>query len=368
MIRIARLICAILFVGLVAEEIQAQTPGIAAYSDNLNRFYVFYNGNTRQIEHLPIQNYKIGGNCLAYNDNTGNFKVFYKNKLEKLQDGFVNEDMYWPTDNLLVYRMGQQLKVFDRGTTLTLSGATDNVAIGDSIVVWYDKMANALRIYYDRQRIDVVDGLLNATITNFKAGANIVAFIDNNRYFRVWYKGEDIELISGVSNVNYDAGRNVVAYWNAAYNSFNLFYKGEDILIDEYEPESFKAGDDMLAYVDNVGEFKCYYDGQIYDVSAYAPDWYGPDDNLLIYSEQGAFKCFYKGQKYFIENYVPEDFQVNNNSIAYLDQQGRLKAFIAGETVTVSKEIVQAYMISRNTIQYMLGNRTNKVYWENNTY
>lgn len=349
---------------------QAQSVALGAYNNNYRRFIIFNDGLTLQVEPLPPKNFKIGGNLLAYNDNMGNFKVHYKKEIVKLQDGFVTEEDYWVTDNLMFYRMGMQLKVFDNGKTLTLSANTNAFSGNDSIIAWYDQVMHSLRCYYDGELVTLLDGLVSNTeqVSNFKTGDNILAYVDNNNYFRIFYHGEDIEMLPAARALDYKVGRNIVGYWNGSYNEFNVFYKGKDYLLDEYAPASFKAGRDMLAYIDNVGEFKAFYDGEIYTVSAYEPQWYGPQDDLLIYSEQGAFKIFWKGKVYYIENYVPESFKVNNGNLAYLTQQGRLKAFVNGNVVELSTEQVISYAISKHTIQYELSNNTNKVYWNGTTY
>lgn len=352
-----------------------ETPGLAGYQDILRRFYIFDNGNTRQIDHLPIQNLKVGGNCLAYNDNTGNFKVYHEGEVVKLQDGFVTEENYAATDNLLVYHMDRQLKVFDRGKTTTLSGsfAQENVnelgyAFGDSIVAWFDQFAGSFRVYYEGEIVTVVQGPIQREITNFKASDNLVAYVDHLGYFRVFDHGEDYEIYQAAQGIQYEVGRNIVVFWNPTYNQFNVLYYGEEFELDQYAPESFQAGINQVAYVDNVGEFKAFIDGDIYMVSSFEPDWYKVIDDMILYSEQDAFKVFYKGQSHYIENFMPDSWQAQNGCIAYLDQQGLLKAFLHGEQVAITAEIVQSYLLSRNTIHYLLGNNANKVYWKGKSY
>ncbi|NLA23894.1 MAG: hypothetical protein GX879_02905, partial [Bacteroidales bacterium] len=70
--------------------INLKAQNLSIYSDYLDRVYVFDNGQTKQIEHLPIKSYKIGDNAIAYEDNTGNFKVYQNNYLHKISS-FVNE-------------------------------------------------------------------------------------------------------------------------------------------------------------------------------------------------------------------------------------------------------------------------------------
>ena len=338
-----------------------------AFSDYLGYFYVFSNGAFTKLEHQPIRSFRVGMNQMAYNDNTGNFKVFEKGRAVKLQDAFV--EIYEPSDDLLFYVMGPQLRVYDNGERKMLSASTTHYAFNDSIGMWYDDITHRLRVYYEGESMDVIDGLLEDPVRNIKAGNNIAAWIDPRDYFKAYYHGEVFELNFGDTSINYRVGRDIVAYYLPQYQTFQALYKGELIEIADFEPENFKTGNEMVAYVDNVGEFNVFYKGEIRQVSAYEPDWYKVRDDLIVYSELGHFKAFYEGNIYELElNFVPESFQFNHGSIAYLDQQGRVKVFVKGKAQVLTTELVTEFLLGVDAISYRLGNNTYKVYYQGEIY
>jgi len=334
---------------------------LSAYSNNLGYFFIYDKGVNTQVEHLQIQNFKIGGTYVAYNDNTNNFKVWDGKKAVRLQHGGV--DTYNPSRYLLCYKMGEQLKVYDNYGARTLGNGVNQFAMGDSIVVYYDRFTRRFSGYYDGEIVDLEDGLINAPITKVKASDNLAAWINPRNYFKVWYQGEVFELQYGDPNVSFDVGRDVVAHYNAAYQSFTVFYQGIDYELGAQRPQSFKAGDGLVAYVSNAGDFRLFYDGEDEQISAFAPTWYRAKDNLVLYAEQDMLKVVYKGEKYTLATFIPEVLQFKQNQVVWMDLNGRLQTFVDGEMLTLSKEQVNSFELGFETVQYHLGVNENKVWW-----
>ena len=61
-------------ISLIYLSVEAQN--IAAFSDYQNKFYVFDDGNTRQLEYQPVLSYEIGDKCIGYETNGNHFKVY----------------------------------------------------------------------------------------------------------------------------------------------------------------------------------------------------------------------------------------------------------------------------------------------------
>lgn len=341
----------------------ANAQPLAAFHDFRNYFMVFDNGQTIQLEHLPVQSYQVGKNCLAYVDNSGVFKVYHNSESHVLTELLISK--YFVTRNLLVYFLHNQLYVYDQGKKHMLSSNVGNFTVGDSLVTFYSENKKAFYAYYDGEVSEIEGSLVGTPISNFKAGNNTFAYFnDNSKYLKVFYNGSLFDILQSYESVRFDAGTNLVAFVDEAMGSFHVFYKGEIYDLEDFEPKSFKVGDDVLAYVNNLGEFKAFSSGELYSISSFEPDLYDIKDSLVIFSEQEYFKVFYKDETYELENYMPENFQMQESTIAYISVNGWLKAFINGELVTVTKDLIKMFSVSYGLISVNTTVNTVKVFYE----
>jgi len=66
----------VLFIIVFGIMFSSKSQYLAAFNDNLHRFWVFEAGMFEQLEHLEIQEYQVGGTLIAYLDNSSNLKVY----------------------------------------------------------------------------------------------------------------------------------------------------------------------------------------------------------------------------------------------------------------------------------------------------
>ena len=359
-------ILALLFLATLTMSSGIHAQSLAGYTTTLNYFYIFHDGQTDKIEHQEIRNFKVGGSFLAWNDNTGNFKVWDDGEIIKLQDGFVTD--YDAKSYLLVYRMKEQLKAYVDGKRYLLGNGITQYAVGDSLVVWYDRFTQRFNGFYEGEVVALEDGLIGQPVISVKVSDNIAAWVNPRQYLKVWYQGEVMEMLYGDPGVRYDVGRDILAYFYRDYNTFNIFYKGNDYELGAWSPQSFKAGDGIVAYVNDVGEFRVFYEGQDLSVSAFAPDYYEVVDDLVIYHEQDMFKVFKGGNKTTLETYIPEVVQVRQGNIVYMDITNRLKGFLNGEQVQITNEIVNSFLLGFSTVHYHQGVNDNRVWWDGKSF
>src|SRR4051812_29916326 len=83
---------------------------ITAYTDNRDNLQVFDRELFRQIEYLPVNSYKIGGNAIAYIDNKNDFKIYYDGQSINLLNAA--DFSYQVTNNLIAFRVGAVQYVF----------------------------------------------------------------------------------------------------------------------------------------------------------------------------------------------------------------------------------------------------------------
>ena len=334
---------------------------LTAFHNYRDYFCVFDNGLIKLVEYLPVESYQIGGNAIAYIDNFYNLKVYNEGKIIKLNVGL--NIKYFATDYLVAYSVAKQLYVFDNKRIKTLSYWVDCYGVSDSLIAFFDHYGYTFNIYYKGEIFILEDAMDEHSVKEFKTGDNILAYINYNNYFKIFYMGKTTSVMLLDEPLIYDAGKNIVAYIDELTFTFKVFYKGNFYELETFHPNSFQIGDDMVAYLDNTNYLKVFYDNKTITIILYEPVFYYVFDSILISSDKEYFNVFYKGKKYVLENYIPDSYQVDYSSIAYIDELGRLKVFYKGKTkILTSFEELNDYKLSRNTVWYNLDVNTNKVF------
>ncbi len=355
----------ILLIAILLGCNSAFAQGISFYNDYLGNIWVFDGNNTKQIDHQPAKEYGVGNNSFVYVDNSGGLKIYHNNYLHNASS-FVSD--YVVTDNLISFTMNTQLKVFDDGNFHTLCASMAKYWASDDVVVWYDDMQHLLMAYWNGNKY-TLDDVLSAEAPSFvKVGKNIAVFIDVNGNLNAFYLGEIEQIIYGKNLGNVEVGRDIVAFVDASTGSFNAFYMNEFVALEDFVPTSFKCGDKMIAYVDASSYLKVFEGFQTRTISFDEPDFYEITDGIMVFGVQNYFKAYVNGKVYTLESFIPEKYQINNHSVAYLDQMGNLKYFDGTKTETISYEKVTDFELTGDAVRYAFGVKSESVYYEGKTY
>jgi len=322
---------------------------LGAYTDYRDRFFIFDDGESIKAEDLQVESFAIGGNCILYINNQGHLKLYKNGEIIKLESGGVTN--FYATDHLAAYTIFEKLKVIENSEVVTLSMRCPLYQVEDSLIVFYDKNLESLRIYYNGTIEDIESGLIGLPVSNLKSGDNIVAYVSSlTGDFKIYYRGENHIILSHIGKLSFKAGKDLVAYVNPLDGVFHIYFKGQDYLIENFPPMSFKTGDGFVAYIDNAGAFKVFYKGSVLEVSSFSPDVYTTEDNLLLYTEYNYFKIFYNGQVYELEGYIPRNYRMDWNSIAYTDNTNRIWLFTDGEKKYLINDLINTFEIYRDLI------------------
>lgn len=344
-----------------------RTQYLAAFNDYQNKFWIFEAGLFTQVEYLPIQEYQVGGILVAYIAGGSNLKIYRNGEVKTLMDG--NPIKFTATDYLLGYSLYEQLNVYDNGKIKVLSTECDGYVVKDSIIGWHNRIQQNLQVYYKGRIVTVMDGLVYNPLESFRMGDNTIAFVHSStQEFYLYYLGKLQVLDPFVEDMVYEAGRDIVAYIDIPDQAFNVFFRGEVTQLETFQPKSFQVGDEILAYVDNLGRLKYFENGEVKTVSSYEPKFYTIEDKVLVFEEQGFFKTLCNGQIYVIERYIPQPYRIDFNTIAYLDQSSFVKLFQNCQTSTISYEKVTEISLVRDLVIYVLGNSKTKIYFNGQVY
>lgn len=338
----------------------------AAYNDIQNDFYVFEKGIKKRLEFNTIETFAVGGQGVGYVDNIGRFKIYANGKLidTRLSDptDLINTDYY------LTVSVGEQLRAFHDGKLNLVTNWAQNYKVGDSIIAYNDQLKNNFVAYYLGKQYILENGTVGDGIQQYWVGDNIVAYMDNADYFKVFYHGEIVELLLNVPIKGLQIAKNTIAYVNTNTNAFEIFYKGESFILEDFAPTSFVVGDDMVAYYTNNNEFKVFYNGEIISVGLFSPKNIKLKDNILSFQQDNLLKVFFKGKVYTLESYIPENYLQDFNSLVYIDPYGKLKLFQEGVTNYITAEPILNYDVQLETITYRSVNQNTNIYYRGTTY
>jgi hypothetical protein len=355
----------LILIFLLTCDLKSQHLG--AYTDYNNHFYIFDKGKSIQVEDLEVQSFSIGGECVLYINNQGHLKLYFNGTVQKLEAGGVKN--YYTTDHLAAYTIFEKLNVIEKGQLATLTTRCPLYRVEDSLIVFYDKNLESLRVYSDGTIQDIENGLVGLPVSHLSSGDNIVAYISSRtKDFKIFYKGVNTTILSNVSGLTFDAGKDIVAYVNSIDNTFHAYYKGEDSQLESFPPKWFGAGDEFVAYVDNMGFLKAFYKGDLIELSSYPPDGHVIEDNLLLFTEGQYFKIFNKGQVYEVEAYIPRNFKLDWNTVAYIDNTNRIWLFTNGEKKFLINDFVNSFEVHRDLILMNVKLNRNIIYYQGDFY
>jgi hypothetical protein len=342
---------------------------LGAYIDYMGRFYVFDNGENQKIEDFKPQSFKVGGKVIMYINDSGHLKIYYDGKTRQLEPGGVSENNYFATDYLGIYSIFEKLKVIHKGKIIELSHRCTTYQAQDSLVAFYDKNQESLRVFYKGVVQDIESGMMGYPITKWKSADNIVAYISSRtKDFKIWYRGEVFLINKNVEETHFKVGADIVAYVDPLDETFKAFYKGEIYELNDFAPQSFEMGDMFVAFVDHMGDFKYFSNGEITKISTITPDGYLAEDYCLAYIEDGRFKMWYNNESIEIEAWIPSVYKLDWNTMAYLDNSNRIWIFQNGDRKFFSNELINSFEIYRDLIQMNVKVNRNIIYYQDQFY
>lgn len=340
---------------------------LGAYTDFRDRFYIFDHGESEKVEDIKVQSFDIGGECVLYINSQGNLKMYLDGEVTKLESGGVSK--YFATDHIAAYSVFEKLKVIENGKAITLSTRCPIYRVEDSLVVFYDKNLESLRVYYDGEIQDIESGMIGMPVDNFRSGDNIIAYVSSRtKDFKIYYNGTNHTILQYVERLSFKAGKDIVAYKNSIDNTFNVYYKGEIFQLEDFHPKSYKVGDEFVAYVDDMDVFKIFYKGEVIVVSESAPEAYIAEDKLLVFTEHDYFKVFARGKVHEVEAYIPKNFKLDWHTVAYLDNSNRIWLFTHGEKKFLTNDLINTFDIYRDLIVMNVKVNRNIIYYNGQSY
>ena len=215
---------------------------------------------------------------------------------------------------------------------------------------------------WDRGMIHKVDFM---PPTSMKIGRTAIPYLDNSRSFKIYYAGSVRPLNIGFTNA-YFVTDNLVAYLNQ--KSLNVFDRGVSKNLAGVCDQYFVA-DSVIMFLDSYkGEYRAYYNNQIYTIESYIPDSVLSNlkvaDNIIAYNNfANLFKIFYHGSLIQQEEYPVSSFDAGRNTVAYVDIDRKFKIFHNGQTFVIDDYAPSSYKVGDNLVAFVSGDGYFKIFY-----
>ena len=221
------------------------------------------------------------------------------------------------------------------------------------------------------QKFYVVDNgrpikLEHLPITSVKTSDDYLAYEDNVKNFKVYFKGESIQLAGFVDR--YTANKGVVIY--EASGVLKAFSNGENYLLSPIM-KNYKSADNIVAYVDEYDRaFKVFTD-TIYTLEnlngANKTIGYQVAPNTLAYvDEQSNLYYYQNGKKQLVLEYFENGgYRVGENIVAFIDSYDyTFKTYYKDEIMELDTRYPQSYKMGKNMLAWIAKDGTFSVFYD----
>lgn len=336
------------------------SQSINAFEVVLNKLVFFDKGRFSLIEQQPITELNVGLKYITYADARGDYQVYFNGERTRLTQSTTEVRM---TNNWFLYKIANVLRVFDEGESTILTSFAGSYGVGDSIIVFQDRIGGNLKYLYNGQIVEFAQALGDYTFSESAIGDNVFVFNELAGHYKAFYHGKFTTLLQTNLKVNYSAGMNIIAYNDPENYSFTIFEKGDIIDLEMQYAQTYKAGHDFVFYRDNNSVNKVYFEGEVSDLGFDLQE-IAVYDSLIFFKEADYAHVWYQGEIVQIYNDQVENYQVSAGNVAYLNSSGGVSAVIRGKLIEITRQRVQNFRLVGNTIVLQYTPSSYSVWWK----
>jgi len=168
------------------------------------------------------------------------------------------------------------------------------------------------------------------------------------------------------------AAQNIAPYTDK-YGRFKVFDNGVIHDLEHKEVSEVSTGRDFVVYRNNIGHVKEYAEGEVTYVSnSRRLEFFAVMDSRGNISVSEGYEGFFtvsdRETSIVLETSRPKRVEVFDNVVAYMDIDGRLKAYYEGKKVNISNQIVRDFQLIGRVIVYTLRNGRVKIFHDGKHY
>lgn len=204
---------------------------------------------------------------------------------------------------------------------------------GDEVVAYIDTRGN-MRIYDGKERIDVTPMQVNYEVSD-----HLIAYSISNA-LNVWDSGK-LKLLTYFA-ADYKLMDSLLVFQDTRFNNLNVYWNGQIIqLMQGINPVSLpkSVGENIVAFRDNGDLYKVFWRGQSYELGV----WNGNIDfslgtDILCFNDPTTrtFAIFENGQFFDVEQFYITKYKAGRGLIAYEDVNHNLMVYQKGKTEQLS--------------------------------
>lgn len=329
-----------------------------------NYFRSFQNGFFRQLEFRPIKSYVYGDNIVAYVDTRSNLRVFEGDSPVDVSN--VDAE-YKVSDDLMTWRIGQTLNLWDKGDKRTLTYWAGYYEVKDSMVVYEDTRFNSLNVYLKGEIYTLATAVATLNLPDF-VGENIVAFRDAGNVYKVFWNGQIYEIGAWHSAIEFEGGTDMLAFNDPIHGTFTMFEKGEFVDVQSFYADEYKVGNDVLLFTDLNGNLKYYAQGNLMTLSHFRPSFWDVKDEVVLWGENNVFYTVENQEKKELGRYIPSEYKIKNKVIAFKDIAGGVSVYADGKIKQLTQQQDAEFTIHGNSVLVYLFNKQFKLYHQGKIY
>ncbi len=315
-------------------------------------FKNFQNGYFQQIELQRIKEFESGDHICAYVDFRGNL-IAYDGKSKKQLANLSVE--YRVSDELLTWKIGQTLNMWDKGQIQTLSYNVRNYWVKDNIIVFEDMRYNAVSVYFEG-RIYTLYTSMGELEPPISVGENIVAFKDNGDFNKVFWNGQIYELDVWQTPYNFQTGTDVLAFNDPISGTFAVFENGEFLDVEEFHVNKYRSGRGFIVYENRNDDLVYYKNGEVIQLTNFGASQWEVKDDVVYWVENGFTYVYSNGKKIEIARYIPKEYALKNGVVAYRNIMGGVSALVDGKVHEITNQMNSEFEIFGNNVLVKLFN------------
>lgn len=349
----------ILFFILSLFAVNSNAQSVIPFVDFNGYFRSFQNGFFRQIEFQQIRNFKAGDDVVGYIDNRGNLRVYDGTKPQDLTN--IPTVEYEVSDDLLVWKIGETLNLWDDGSKRTLTYFAQGYWVKDSMVVYQDTRWNSLNVYYEGNTYELTKATGSPPVPD-AVGENLLVYRDNGNFYKVFWKGEIYELDVWHRPIEFVCGTDILAFNDPMTGTFAIFENGEFLDVEDFHMNSYGSGRGFIVYENQNNDLMYYGNGERKQLTNFGATFWQAKDDAVFWAENGRAYAFVNGEKKEVANYVPEEYKVKNGIIAFRNILGGIDVFVDGKLKTLTNQQDAEYSLFGNAVLVELFNKNFLLY------
>lgn len=354
----------LLFILLVFAGSFSKAQDLNVFTDPNNRLFQFNAGIFEQIYYQQTGKVFVGNDYVCFVDSKGDIYIHHEG--EKVLMGQTYNDIY-VTDNLLIMRTANVIRIFDRGIKHILTSNATSFGFGDSLVVFQDAIGGYVKYYYQDEVREVAMVVGDYPFRPSDVGANVFAYRDNTGNTSMFWHGKFYDLISTSQHVTFACGQDVAAFNDPVNGTFAVFDNGYILDAEPQHCLRYACGNNFIYYQDAAGVHKVYREERVTELG-YDMQNIVVRDSIVVFNDVGITKIWYNEEIYQIFNDNVTAPQIDGGIMAYRNKWGGVSAFVRGKEIEITRQKVEEFRLQGNTIMMQFSRTAFSVWWNGKIY